>query len=382
MTEAWSSCSRSCDEGVKTRKVQCVREVALGTEVVVSDSECKEAQPPTHKPCNLMPCRVSRGPNPLIMAEDTLYVQKEPLKRLSLKIGGKAVVFEGTTLKIRCPHRRLHEGPVIEWMKDDQKIVQTTRLHFTGKNGLRIKQVTFSDAGIYSCSINSTRANLILSIKPDDNRRRGFVSHSLRKPKKGKKTSKKEGMDNTTLNALNPFGSDWEGSSKFVSDEHKSGGGEWKKEKMMERLETSSDSPAASFGVARSSASRSSREPMSQLRQLLSDLSYSLSATYATSEPVLASTVSSLTQSSVQELTNANNIPLVSGTASHSGLEEDEVLDWLISDWSRCSQKCGATGVQVRDFENYDYESSENSQEKDFSLDSHLQGSGLHPDAC
>ena len=288
VTESWSSCSRSCDEGVKTRKVQCVREVALGTEVVVSDSECKEAQPTTHKPCNLMPCRVSRGPNPLIMAEDTLYVQKEPLKRLSLKIGGKAVVFEGTTLKIRCPHRRLHEGPVIEWMKDDQKIVQTTRLHFTGKNGLRIKQVTFSDAGIYSCSINSTRANLILSIKPDDNRRRGFVSHSLRKTKKGKKSSKKEGMDNTTLNALNPFGSDWEGSSKFVSDEHKTGGGEWKKEKMMiGRLETSS---VSSLGVARSSASRSSREPISQLRQLLSDLSSSLSATYA-SETVLASTV-------------------------------------------------------------------------------------------
>lgn len=344
MTEAWSSCSNTCDDGVKTRNVKCVREFALGQEIAVPSSECKEPQPPSHKPCNVKACRVwPAGPaNTLIMADDTLYVQKEPLKRLSLKIGGKAVVFEGTTLKIRCPRRRAADATeVVQWFKDDRKLMHSAKLHFTGKQALRIKQVTFADAGTYACSVNSSRANLILSVKPDDTRRRGYVSQSVKKMRKSRKQSRK-GSSNSTWNSLTPLRADWDGGSKFVADERKESG-------ELRATETTSLSPSGfGFGVARSSATRSSREPITQLRQLLSSLRSSLSGS-SSSSPDSSTTFAPDQQ--MFQLMHMNAIDTTGNAARKGGerdLAEDEVLDWLISDWSVCSQPCGATGVQVR----------------------------------
>ena len=339
VTEAWSSCSNSCDDGIKSRNVKCVREFALGQEIAVPSAECKEPQPPSHKPCNVRPCRVWPA-NTMIMAEDTLYVQKEPLKRLSLKIGGKAVVFEGTTVKIRCPRRRVTDNTeLVQWFKDDRKLIHSAKLHFTGKHALRIKQVTFADAGTYACSVNSSRANLILSVKPDDTRRQGFVSQSVKKMRKSRKQSRKETIGaNSTRNSLNPLRADWDGGAKFVADERKESG--------ELKGETTSLSPSGfGFGVARSSATRSSREPITQLRQLLSSLRSSLSG----SSPDSSTTVTPDQQ--LLPLMSMNAIDMTGGATRKVGdndLAEDEVLDWLISDWSLCSQPCGATGVQVR----------------------------------
>lgn len=346
VTEAWSSCSSSCDDGIKSRNVKCVREFALGHEIAVPSSECREPQPPSHKPCNVKPCRTWPA-NTMIMAEDTLYVQKEPLKRLSLKIGGKAVVFEGTTVKIRCPRRRaVDTSEHVEWFKDDRKLVHSAKLHFTGKQALRIKQVTFADAGTYACIINSSRANLILSVKPDDTRRQGFVSQSAKKFRKNRKQSRKESSSstNTTKNSLSPLRTDWDSGSKFVADERKESG--------ELRGETASLSPSAGFGfgVARSSATRSSREPIAQLRQLLTGLSSSLRSSLSGSSESSSTTVAPPDQPMLQ-LMSLTAIDMTGGGTrkrTDNDLQDDEVLDWLISDWSLCSQPCGAAGVQVR----------------------------------
>lgn len=345
VTEAWSSCSTTCDDGMKSRNVKCVREFALGQEIAVPSTECKQPQPPSHKPCNVRPCRIW-STNSLIMAEDTLYVQKEPLKRLSLKIGGKAVVFEGTTLKIRCPRRRSADSSeLVQWFRDDVKLVHSSRIHFTGKQALRIKQVTFADAGTYACSVNSSRATLILSVKGDDTRRKGFVSQSVKKMRKNRKQARKEeNKSNSSMNALTPLRVDWDSGSKFVADERKESG------ELRKAADTSSLSPPVSgfgFGVARSSATRSSREPITQLRQLLSSLRSSLSGSYSSTD----SSATFAPDHHSLHFMNSNTIEMTGGptrTRSENMLAEDEMLDWLISDWSLCSQSCGATGFQVR----------------------------------
>ncbi|CAN8005159.1 unnamed protein product [Ixodes hexagonus] len=53
-----ATCSKSCDGGVKTRKIHCQRELAYGTLADLPPSKCASRRKPrTVKPCNTKPCR-------------------------------------------------------------------------------------------------------------------------------------------------------------------------------------------------------------------------------------------------------------------------------------------------------------------------------------
>lgn len=49
------------------------------------------------------------------------YVQERPQKTVFLKVGGRAVVFLGANLKIRCPTKN-HANRTILWYKDNKEV--------------------------------------------------------------------------------------------------------------------------------------------------------------------------------------------------------------------------------------------------------------------
>lgn len=88
--------------------------------------------------------------------DEKLFVQKEPKKRISLKVTGEAIVLEGTLVRLRCPRRKAdRKSNHTEWFKNNVKINIGRKLQFTGLSALRIKNVILSDSGIYSCSWNN-----------------------------------------------------------------------------------------------------------------------------------------------------------------------------------------------------------------------------------
>uniref|UniRef100_A0A8C3T559 ADAM metallopeptidase with thrombospondin type 1 motif 10 n=1 Tax=Chelydra serpentina TaxID=8475 RepID=A0A8C3T559_CHESE len=52
----WSECSRSCNEGVRTRSVVCRRKIAAAEEKILDDGSCAQPQPKMHEPCNNQTC--------------------------------------------------------------------------------------------------------------------------------------------------------------------------------------------------------------------------------------------------------------------------------------------------------------------------------------
>nr|CAD7424513.1 unnamed protein product [Timema monikensis] len=164
-------CSKTCGGGVKTRLVECKQVMAQNHVVQRPASKCPSTKPPDKKPCNTKSC-VLESERPHIAASNTSYVQQNPSKKkVTLKIGGQAVVFWGTQIKIKCPVKRFNRTK-IQWAKDHNYISNSKKYKISKKGALRIQDVTHRDSGIYTCvacmslCAGLSTANLMLSVKP------------------------------------------------------------------------------------------------------------------------------------------------------------------------------------------------------------------------
>ncbi|CAG2062596.1 unnamed protein product, partial [Timema podura] len=158
-------CSKTCGGGVKTRLVECKQVMAQNHVVQRPASKCPSTKPPDKKPCNTKSC-VLESERPHIAASNTSYVQQNPSKKkVTLKIGGQAVVFWGTQIKIKCPVKRFNRTK-IQWAKDHNYISNSKKYKISKKGALRIQDVTHRDSGIYTCVAGLSTANLMLSVKP------------------------------------------------------------------------------------------------------------------------------------------------------------------------------------------------------------------------
>ncbi|XP_054160679.1 protein madd-4-like isoform X2 [Oppia nitens] len=191
----WSQCSRSCGGGVKTRKLKCIKELAFGQTVEQSISKCPKKRPKAMKTCNSKPCRNALLELRKVIHDskhnfesnkiEDIFIQKESMKRISLKVNGEAIIMSGTILRLRCPRRKtdkmLNQS---HWLKNDQKIVFDNRIKMTAKNVLRIRNVDISDSGSYSCRVDNSSLNtLLLKVKhilPDEDNtvERTHLSHT------------------------------------------------------------------------------------------------------------------------------------------------------------------------------------------------------------
>ena len=100
-------------------------------------------------------------------------------RKLTLNIGGVANLYEGTSIKIKCPVRGFDRSKIV-WTKDGQKLQNNGNLQINKRdymvkllahvkvstNGaLRIFHARMEDAGIYACFANGGRGNVTLHFK-------------------------------------------------------------------------------------------------------------------------------------------------------------------------------------------------------------------------
>ncbi|KAF0292444.1 Protein madd-4 [Amphibalanus amphitrite] len=158
--EPWSECSRSCGGGIKTRKLRCQQRMSDGSVVDKAPSMCGSKSPPHRRPCNTRKCR-----GPQIIASNQSYEQETPQRRVTLKIGGSAVVFDGTTVQLKCPVRHFDRSKIV-WTKDGDRMTGGRKYRLKANGQVRVRHVEYHDAGRYTCIAGGVTASLNLSIRP------------------------------------------------------------------------------------------------------------------------------------------------------------------------------------------------------------------------
>lgn len=161
----WSRCSKPCSSGHKNRTVLCKQTMAQDHKVGRLDSMCPGAKPADKKVCNTKPC-APEDDRPTISISDSKYIQHNPdMKTVPLKVGGAATIFYGTQAKIKCPVKKYNRTK-IKWSKDHNFLPKSRKYKVSKKGALRILDVTFKDAGVYTCHAGMSVADITLTIKP------------------------------------------------------------------------------------------------------------------------------------------------------------------------------------------------------------------------
>ena len=128
------------------------------------ESLCPSQKPADKKPCNVKPCP-PEDPKPIISVSNTTHIQHDPKKtKITLKVGGAAVVFFGTQVKIKCPVKRYNRTK-IRWVKDHRPLAKTKKFKVSRKGALRILDITFRDAGGYTCHAGLSTADINIDVK-------------------------------------------------------------------------------------------------------------------------------------------------------------------------------------------------------------------------
>ncbi|XP_045120814.1 protein madd-4-like isoform X4 [Portunus trituberculatus] len=165
---SWSNCSASCGGGVKTRTLQCQQIRAQGQSEERPAEECPSVKPRIVRKCNQRACRMGRGnaKKAVIKSQDYQdFVQSNLSNKLTLKVGGKAAVFRGVKLKVKCPVRNFNRS-LISWWRHGRRVGKRGPIRTTPRGVLKIREVRFPDAGVYVCQAGDLEANITLVVKP------------------------------------------------------------------------------------------------------------------------------------------------------------------------------------------------------------------------
>lgn len=160
----WSKCSKTCGTGEKTRKVECKQVMAQNHTVDRPAGMCPTPRPADKKPCNTKSC-VLESDKPHIDLSNSSFIQHDPKKKtITLKVGGAATVYHGTTVKIKCPVKRFNRTK-IQWIKDHNYLSKSKKYKTSRKGALRIHNLTYLDSGTYTCIAGKSTADLILTVR-------------------------------------------------------------------------------------------------------------------------------------------------------------------------------------------------------------------------
>lgn len=103
-------CSKVCGGGIKTRTVECRQITAQDRIVSHPDHMCEGRKPQAATPCNSRPCGRKKPGMHIIASDDNQnYTQTHVNEVVSLKIGGKATVYAGSTMRIKCPVKNFNK---------------------------------------------------------------------------------------------------------------------------------------------------------------------------------------------------------------------------------------------------------------------------------
>ncbi|VDM26060.1 unnamed protein product [Toxocara canis] len=85
-------------------------------------------------------------------------------RKLTLNVGGRANLYQGTSIKVKCPVRNFAKNK-IEWTKDGKKIVNSAHIKVSSNGALRIFHARMEDAGVYACFAGGIQGNVTLTFK-------------------------------------------------------------------------------------------------------------------------------------------------------------------------------------------------------------------------
>ncbi|KAG5880043.1 Protein madd-4, partial [Gonioctena quinquepunctata] len=145
----WSRCSKSCGGGTKTRRVECKQVMAQNHTVDRIPTMCPSPKPSESKPCNTKSCVVESDKPHIDVSNSTFIQHDSKKKKISLKVGGAATVFLGTTIKIKCPVKRFNRTK-IQWMKEKNFLPKTKKFKTSKKGALRVSNLSLRDSGVYT----------------------------------------------------------------------------------------------------------------------------------------------------------------------------------------------------------------------------------------
>uniref|UniRef100_A0A1I8BFU6 Ig-like domain-containing protein n=1 Tax=Meloidogyne hapla TaxID=6305 RepID=A0A1I8BFU6_MELHA len=209
----WSQCSTNCGLGEQKRSINCIQRDSLGKIEEKPIEECIMAangeRPIISKECNnLVNCPLDieeeKVQNNLNSPINLPFIYSEPFKikvksakdqplsdneneedleeeeeenknnqprKLTLQIGGIANLYEGTSVKVKCPVKNIGNKRKIIWTVNGRPLRQSSRLKISKNGALRIFNSRQHDAGIYACynieNENKQLGNVTLKFKID-----------------------------------------------------------------------------------------------------------------------------------------------------------------------------------------------------------------------
>ncbi|XP_022246629.1 ADAMTS-like protein 3 isoform X2 [Limulus polyphemus] len=166
----WSKCSKKCGGGIRTRKVKCIKVIPFGHKVSQPWSRCHVERPLKQKSCGVKSCQKTADKSssftpPYIRISKQDYVQEKPHQNVKLDVGGRALLLERTTVKIRCPVQRFNRS-LIRWQKGQTFLAANEKYQLSRRGSLKIKNLSSMDTGQYTCRAGPARADIIIVVKP------------------------------------------------------------------------------------------------------------------------------------------------------------------------------------------------------------------------
>ncbi|KJH45261.1 immunoglobulin domain protein [Dictyocaulus viviparus] len=171
-------CSASCGSGEQKRSVVCEGRDAKGRRQRRPEKECSTEKPPEIQMCSLGPCEKPQ------LLTNRVFEQNASEKKLTLGIGGVATLYQGTSIKIKCP-RKNFDKKKIYWTKNGKRIRNDAHIKVSANGNLRLFHARMEDAGVYECYTNTLQGNVTLRFKyrEDDKPYRAGLASSTDKNK-------------------------------------------------------------------------------------------------------------------------------------------------------------------------------------------------------
>ena len=153
----------TCGEGIETRLILCQKVVAPGRVQNVSDmSICPDDKPESKRPCFNAACpQAPTEGHTQIEIDASRYVLLQPKGRVTLIVGGGAVLLPGTNIVVRCPARH-YNRKLVYWRKNDVLIPRRGRIKMSRHGALHIKRSSPKDAGTFTCVVDANSSNITI----------------------------------------------------------------------------------------------------------------------------------------------------------------------------------------------------------------------------
>ncbi|CAD6184832.1 unnamed protein product [Caenorhabditis auriculariae] len=188
VTGEWTECSKTCDSGERRRRVSCEVRDSKSRIERRPDVDCEAAdRPPSVEMCSFGVCSKPH------LFSNRVFEQNVDQKKLTIGIGGAATLYQGTSIKIKCPAKKFDKKKVY-WTKNGKKIRNDAHIKVSGNGNLRVFHARMEDAGVYECYTDKLQGNVTLRFK--------YREHSAeQKPNlgRGAKNKGRKPMINTTM---------------------------------------------------------------------------------------------------------------------------------------------------------------------------------------